>query len=111
MIVLKSESNMDLILERIKTLTNAKDLTINKLTLMAGLSENTIYNWYSKGSEPSLHALKAICPILGVDLSCLVSEDETEPESYREKELLKKFRQLPENQKKLLFEILKNLKD
>lgn len=35
---------MNLILERIKTLTNAKDLTINKLTLMAGLSENTIYN-------------------------------------------------------------------
>ena len=61
---------MNLILERIKTLTNAKDLTINKLTLMAGLSENTIYNWYNKGSEPSLHALKAICPILGVDLSC-----------------------------------------
>ena len=106
-----NEVNMDNLLEKLKIYMKAKGLTIYKLTEMSDLSENTIYNWYNKGSEPSLHALKAICPILGVDLSCLVSEDETEPESYREKELLKKFRQLPENQKKLLFEILKNLKD
>ena len=41
---------MDDILEKLDKLRKEKDMSIFKLTELAGLSENTVYNWYNKGS-------------------------------------------------------------
>ena len=100
---------MDLLLSKIKELMNAKGLTIFKLTELSGLSENTIYNWYNKGSEPSIHALKAICPFLDVSLAFLLAEDENDIKTYQEIDLIKYFRNLSEDKKGALLNLIKTM--
>ncbi len=100
---------MDLLLSKIKELMKAKGLSIFKLTELAGLSENTIYNWYNKGSEPSIHALKAICPHLDVSLAFLLAEDESDIKSYQEIDLIKYFRNLSEDKKDALLKLIKTM--
>ena len=48
---------MEDILKKLDKLRKEKGLSIFKLTELAGLSENTIYNWYNKGSKPTIEAL------------------------------------------------------
>lgn len=100
---------MELLLSRIKELMKAKGLSIFKLTELAGLSENTIYNWYNKGSEPSIHALKAICPFLDVSLAFLLSENENDIKTYQEIDLVKYFRNLSEDKKEALLNLIKTM--
>ena len=47
------------LIERLKVYIKDSGLTIYKLTILADLSENTIYNWFNKGVEPSITALEA----------------------------------------------------
>lgn len=98
---------MERVLLKIKELIKARGLTIYKLTELAGLSENTIYNWYNKGAEPTLRALDAICPFLGISLAYLVSTDENYTNTFQEIELLKHYRNLPENKKEVLLGLVK----
>lgn len=98
---------MELILSKIKDIIKEKGLTIYKLTELAGLSENTIYNWYNKGAEPTISALKAICPHLNVSLSYLVAEEESTANNYLEEELLRHFRSLPEKKKVAILNLIK----
>ena len=65
---------MEDILKKLDKLRKEKGLSIFKLTELAGLSENTIYNWYNKGSKPTIEALKAVCDVLNVSLSCFFAE-------------------------------------
>lgn len=100
---------MEAVLLKIKDLIKAKGLTIYKLTELAGLSENTIYNWYNKGSEPTLRALDAICPFLGVSLAYLVSTNDNYTNTFQEMELIKYFRNLSENKREALLGLVKEM--
>ncbi len=100
---------MEKILLKIKVLIKEKDLSIFKLTELAGLSENTIYNWYNRGAEPSIRALKAICPYLQVSLAQLVSESEEEASTYLEQQLIEYFRRLSEGKKDVIVKLVKEI--
>jgi len=97
---------MKKVLDKLKIYINKKGLTIYKLTEMSELSENTIYNWYNKGAEPSLHALSSICSILGITLAELFSESEEEILTVKENELINQYRKLSKNQKDILDKLL-----
>lgn len=97
---------MDNILERLDALRKEKGLSVFKLTELAGLSENTIYNWYNKGSKPTIEALKAVCDVLNVSLSYFFAENINETISAQEEELLVLFRSLTTTQKELYTQLL-----
>ena len=97
---------MNEVLQKIDKLRKEKGFSIFKLTELAGLSENTIYNWYNKGSQPTIDALKAVCDVLNVSLSCFFAENINESISAQEEELLTLFRILDSAQKVLCMQIL-----
>ena len=97
---------MENILQKLDKLRKEKGISIFKLTELAGLSENTIYNWYNKGSQPSLEALKAVCDVLNISLSCFFAENINESISAQEEEILGLFRSLTPAQKELCKQLL-----
>ena len=100
---------MENILNKLDKLRKEKGFSIFKLTELAGLSENTIYNWYNKGSKPTIEALKAVCDVLNVSLSYFFSETINESISAQEDELLTLFRALTPAQKELYIQLLVEL--
>lgn len=100
---------MENILQKLDKLRKEKGISIFKLTELAGLSENTIYNWYNKGSQPSLEALQAVCDVLNISLSCFFAENINESISAQEEELLGLFRSLTSEQKELCKQLLVEL--
>lgn len=100
---------MENILNKLDKLRKEKGISIFKLTELAGLSENTIYNWYNKGSKPTIEALKAVCDVLNVSLSCFFAETLNESISAQEEELLTLFRPLTPVQKELCIQLLVEL--
>ena len=101
---------MNAILKKLDELRKEKKLSIFKLTELSGLSENTIYNWYNKGRKPTIDALKAVCDVLNVSLSCFFAENMMESISAQEEELLKLFRSLEPSQKKLILAVMNEFK-
>ena len=97
---------MENILQKLDKLRKEKGISIFKLTELAGLSENTIYNWYNKGSQPTIEALKAVCDVLNISLSCFFAENINESISAQEEDLLALFRKLTPSQKELYVQLL-----
>lgn len=97
---------MEDILKKLDKLRKEKGISIFKLTELAGLSENTIYNWYNKGSKPTIEALKAVCDVFNVSLSYFFAETINESISAQEDELLTLFRALTPAQKELYKKLL-----
>lgn len=97
-------------LEKLTELRKKQGLSIGKLTVMAGLSENTIYNWYKKerNVQPTVYTLKAVCDVLGISLSCLFAESEKEYLSAQEEKVLALFSKLDEKQRELCLEIMQS---
>lgn len=76
---------------RIEQLRQEKGLSIYELTNKSGLSENTIYHWYSKLSTPSLKGIMGICKALDITIEeffCPLTKDAL---SYTQKELVDLF--------------------
>lgn len=101
---------MDAVLEKLKYYMKEKCYSIYKITELSDLSENTIYNWYNKGAEPSLRALQSICKVLDVSMSELFCDEGEYVFTSREFELLKRFSKLSAKQKDLIFELVEELK-
>ena len=97
---------MENVLQKLDKLRKEKGISIFKLTELAGLSENTIYNWYNKGSQPTIEALKAVCDVLNISLSCFFAENINESISAQEEDLLALFRKLTPSQKELYVQLL-----
>ncbi len=100
---------MENILQKLDKLRKEKGISIFKLTELAGLSENTIYNWYNKGSQPTIEALKAVCDVLNISLSYFFAENINESISAQEEEFLTLFRNLTPDQKELCKQLLVEL--
>lgn len=100
---------MEKILQKLDKLRREKGFSLFKLTELTGLSENTIYNWYNKGSQPTIEALKAVCDALNVSLSYLFADNIGESISAQEEELIALFRNLTAEQKDLYIKLLKEL--
>ena len=100
---------MDDVLKKIDKLRREKNLSVFKLTALSDLSENTIYNWYRKGSSPTLYALRSVCNVLNVSMSGVFAENKQEHLSAQEETLLLSFEELDDYQKELCLNLVKEL--
>ena len=100
---------MEPVLFKLKDLIEEKNLTVYKTTAQSGLSENTIYNWYNKGAEPSIHALRLICKTLKISMAELFAENSDEIYTLREQNLINSYRKLTEERKVLLEKLAKEM--
>jgi hypothetical protein len=100
---------MDDVLKKIDKLRREKNLSVFKLTALSDLSENTIYNWYRKGSSPTLYALRSVCNVLNVSMSGVFAENTQEHLSAQEETLLLSFEELDDYQKELCLNLVKEL--
>lgn len=65
-------------------------MSMCELARKAGLSDNTIYNWFNaRQSQPTVEALKNVCDVLGISLPSLfsVSGDRLRPAQAEMREL------------------------
>ena len=97
------------ILEKIAEARKKKGLTVYKLTELANLSANTIYNWYNKGASPTIAALSSVCNILDISLPHLLSTTEKEYLSAQEEVLIEEYKKLTSQQRQLIIDLIKEL--
>jgi transcriptional regulator with XRE-family HTH domain len=95
---------MDLLLQRLDEIRKDRRISVYKLTEMADLSANTIYNWYRKDVKPTIEALEKVCRVLEVDISALLTKEEKCDEEYttREVRLIENFRRLNDSEQDAL---------
>ena len=65
---------MNEITQRIDKLRYDRGWTVYKLAQEAGLSDQTIYNWFSTNKYPILPALKQICEAFGITMADFFAE-------------------------------------
>ena len=100
---------MEKLLAKLDNIRKSQGLSIYKLTMQADLSENTIYNWYSKKSQPTIEALQAVCQVLNVSLSSLFANNEMETLTAQEEIILNHLRALTPSQKELILRLTQEL--
>ena len=59
---------ISMLLSKIDSIREPRGLSVYKLTELSGLSETTIYSWYTKGAIPSITALISVCNVLEITL-------------------------------------------
>ena len=96
--------------ERIRQLMSERNWTEYRLAKKADLSQSTITNLFRRNNVPSIPTLEAICRGFGITLSQFFSEGNFVELSDEQKELFDKWVTLTKEQKKLLLELVKNLK-
>ena len=95
-----------MLLEKIENIREQKGLSVYKLTELSGLSETTIYSWYTKGAIPSITALNSVCKVLDITMSELFSTNDKEFLGAQEEILLSDFRKLNADQRNLILQLI-----
>ena len=98
--------------EKIEKLMLSQGYKKYSLAEKAEVAYPTIQNWYSnRNYQPSLESLIKVCDVLNISLSQLFLTDEEEIYVVRkeEKELLKHFQLLKEENKELILTLIKVL--
>lgn len=98
--------SVPLLLNKIDNIRKLKGLSVYKLTELSGLSETTIYSWYTKGAIPSITALNSVCKVLEITMAELFSTNDKEFLSSQEEQLLSDFQKLNENQRSLILKLI-----
>ena len=80
----------------------------------AGLTQSTVLNMFSRGTQPSIKTLTAICFAFGITLSEFFAEDgdsmgADKGLSGKEKELIEMYRNLCEKDKNAVMFLIKKL--
>lgn len=96
------------LLKKLKKILEERNMSIFRLTELADLSENTIYNWFSKGAVPTLPALYNICNILNVPLWILLKECEFD--SDEEDDFMNLYHSLSEKQRGIISDLMNEMK-
>ena len=62
------------IIDKIEEMRIKRGWSVYKLAQLSGLSEKCTYNWYQRGSTPTIQALTGICDAFGITMSQLFAE-------------------------------------
>ena len=113
---------MEFLLERIKATCKEKGISLYKLEKEIGLSKGASYKW--KNSSPNQDTINKIANYLDVSIDYLVTGNDANQEAwelgtiagevYRDKdlqELIKDYQRLSNDNKKLVRNLINNLKD
>lgn len=91
------------VLQRIDQLRKERGWSVNNLAMEAMLTQSTLSNLYTRGTEPKLSTLRAICNAFGITLSEFFSYG-----ADTEDELIRRVRALSPEEKKALLTLLRS---
>ena len=97
------------VLKRIEQLCLDKGWTVYKLSLESGLSQSTLANMFSRRTMPSLSTLTSICDAFGITLSQFFQEWNPADVSDDEALLLKRYRLMSPDNKRILIDLSEKL--
>lgn len=95
------------VLKHIEELRLERGWSTYKLAEMSGLTGSTLTNMFSRKTMPSLTTLYALCEAFDITMSEFFQTMETEEPTTDELNMLKNFRELNYERKKLIKEIIK----
>ena len=96
--------------ERIRQLMSERKWTEYRLAKESGLSQSTIANLFKRNTVPSIPTLEAICSGFGITLAQFFCEGNMVELSDEQHELFEKWISLSGEQKRVLLELIKNMK-
>ena len=96
------------ILKRLVELQNQRGWTDYRIAKEAGLSPNTVSNIYRRNNVPSMITLEALCKAFGITMAQFFAEDEMVELSPELRELFAKWTALTEEQKTVVWQIIKS---
>lgn len=99
------------ILEKIREYRIERNWSEYQLAEKSELPQSTISSWYRKNQIPTIPSLEKICNAFGITLAQFFTDDNTEIVSLtkQQSELLHEWNRLTENQKKIIFQLLKEM--
>lgn len=96
--------------ERIRLLLAERGWTEYRLAKESGLSQSTIANLFKRNTTPSIPTLEAICRGFGITLAQFFCEGSITELTDEQKEFFDRWKALTQEQKQLLFLLIKNMK-
>ena len=95
---------------RIRRLMDERKWTEYRLAKESGLSQSTIANLFKRNTVPSISTLESICSGFGITLAQFFCEGNMVELSDEQKELFEGWVSLTSEQKRVLLELIKNMK-
>jgi transcriptional regulator with XRE-family HTH domain len=96
--------------ERIRQLIDERQWSEYRLAKESGLSQSTITNLFKRNTVPSIATLESICKGFGITLSQFFCEGNMIELSVEQKKLFDKWVTLTKEQKRILFDLIENMK-
>ena len=101
------EEHMD-ILKKINKLRLDKNWSVYRLSVESGISQSTLTNMFNRETLPSITTLECLCNAFGITMSEFFSDNKKSNNSY-EAELLELFSKIPEDSKRSIITIMRDL--
>ena len=95
--------------EKLKAARKQKCLSQAALGKLIGVRTQTISNWETGKSEPNLETINKLCEILNIPLYSLISKDVDYQLNYEEAFIVNKFRELNDDGKSIVINLLKTM--
>lgn len=98
-------------LQRLEILRKQKKWSKSRLNDEAGLPTGTIYQWDKSVELPTIKSIEAICRAFHITLSQFFMEPDMLEEEFLDKEIYNQFKELSENEKRFILNVIENLKE
>ena len=96
--------------DKIEKLRISKKWTKSRLAREAGITPNTVYNWYNTTqATPSRESIENICTVFKISIAEFYADLETDNLSEKEIKLLEVFRKIPDKNKEKAISMLEML--
>lgn len=99
------------VIKRIDELMKERQWSDYKLSAESGLSSSTIANIHRRNTVPSISTLEAICSAFGITLAQFFSDNNVTVQLNTEQlELFNRWIYLTDHQKRLIYDLVKEMK-
>ncbi len=95
---------------RIEQLMSQRNWSVYRLCKESGLAQSTLSHVFRKDSEPTISTLETICKAFGITLGEFFSDGEFVPLTKEQQDILDKWAELSDDQKRLVFDLIVNMK-
>ena len=92
--------------EKLKAARKQRGLSQAALGKLLDVQAKTISNWENGKSEPNLKTINKLCEVLNIPLYSLISKDVDYQLNYDEAFVIKKYRELNDDGKKMIINLL-----
>jgi len=95
------------VVEKIDMLRKERGWSVNKLAYEAALTQSTVANMFTSGSEPKISTLRLICDAFGISLSEFFYENGESEINPKMLDMLLYYKKLPLEEQTAIFELIK----